>query len=81
MQPLKVYFIIFVYPFIKSSIHVYYKAYKLKETHSAYEIDLCKGAINQCTKNIALEYGKDNIRANVVAPGAVMTTFLESILV
>ncbi|KEH22978.1 putative tropinone reductase I [Medicago truncatula] len=39
-----------------------------------------KGAINQCTKNIALEYGKDNIRANVVAPGAVMTTLLESIL-
>lgn len=77
MQPLKVCFInIFVYTFIKSSIH-----YKLKYTHSAYEIDLCKGAINQCTKNIALEYGKDNIRANVVAPGAVMTTFLESILV
>ena len=64
---------------------MYYKGYKLKETHSAYEIDLCKGAMNQCTKNIAFEYGKDNIRANVVAPGAVMTTFLttflESILV
>ncbi|WJX81888.1 tropinone reductase I [Trifolium repens] len=39
-----------------------------------------KGAINQCTKNLALEWGKDNIRANVVVPGAVNTTMLEFIL-
>ncbi|KAK2360823.1 tropinone reductase protein [Trifolium repens] len=39
-----------------------------------------KGAINQCTKNLALEWGKDNIRANVVVPGAVNTAMLEFIL-
>ncbi|KEH22977.1 putative tropinone reductase I [Medicago truncatula] len=39
-----------------------------------------KGAINQLTKNIALEWAKDNIRANVVAPGPVNTDLLESIL-
>jgi Tropinone reductase 1 len=39
------------------------------------------GAINQCTKNLALEWAKDNIRANVVVPGAVNTAMLEFILV
>ncbi|WJX76443.1 tropinone reductase I [Trifolium repens] len=39
-----------------------------------------KGAINQCTKNLALEWAKDNIRANVVVPGAVNTAMLEFIL-
>lgn len=38
-----------------------------------------KGAINQFTKNLALEWAKDNIRANAVAPGPVMTKLLESI--
>ncbi|XP_061360921.1 tropinone reductase homolog isoform X2 [Gastrolobium bilobum] len=37
-----------------------------------------KGAMNQLTKNLALEWAKDNIRANVVAPGPVMTSLLES---
>ncbi|XP_027350345.1 tropinone reductase homolog isoform X2 [Abrus precatorius] len=37
-----------------------------------------KGAINQFTKNIALEWARDNMRANAVAPGPVMTTLLES---
>ncbi|CAJ1800600.1 unnamed protein product [Sphenostylis stenocarpa] len=39
-----------------------------------------KGAMNQLTKNIALEWAKDNIRANAVAPGIVMTSLLESVL-
>nr|ACJ85638.1 unknown [Medicago truncatula] len=37
-----------------------------------------KGAMNQCAKNLALEWAKDNIRANVVAPGAVMTILFEN---
>jgi len=34
--------------------------------------------MNQCAKNLALEWAKDNIRANVVAPGAVMTILFEN---
>ncbi|XP_027350341.1 tropinone reductase 1-like isoform X2 [Abrus precatorius] len=37
-----------------------------------------RGAMNQFTKNIALEWAKDNIRANVVAPGTIMTRSLET---
>jgi len=37
--------------------------------------------MNQCTKNLALEWAKDNIRANVVAPGPVMTLLLENAMV
>ncbi|XP_029128798.1 tropinone reductase homolog At5g06060-like [Cajanus cajan] len=37
--------------------------------------------MNQLTKNLALEWAKDNIRANVAAPGPVMTKLLESIMV
>ncbi|XP_061360911.1 tropinone reductase homolog isoform X6 [Gastrolobium bilobum] len=37
-----------------------------------------KGAINQITKNLALEWAKDNIRANAVAPGPVLTLMLEA---
>ncbi|KAK7395245.1 hypothetical protein VNO78_15795 [Psophocarpus tetragonolobus] len=36
-----------------------------------------KGAMNQFTKNIALECAKDNIRANAVAPGIVKTVVLD----
>ncbi|XP_068485304.1 tropinone reductase 1-like [Phaseolus vulgaris] len=39
-----------------------------------------KGALNQFTKNLALEWAKDNIRANVVAPGPVMTVLLKSVM-
>ncbi|KOM38068.1 hypothetical protein LR48_Vigan03g145000 [Vigna angularis] len=39
-----------------------------------------KGALNQFTKNIALEWAKDNIRANAVAPGPVKTELLDSIM-
>ncbi|XP_040873428.1 tropinone reductase homolog [Glycine max] len=39
-----------------------------------------KGALNQFTKNIALEWAKDNIRANTVAPGAVNTELLDSLM-
>ncbi|KAK4270874.1 hypothetical protein QN277_019642 [Acacia crassicarpa] len=37
-----------------------------------------KGAMNQITKNLAMEWAKDNIRVNAVAPGPVMTTISES---
>ena len=37
--------------------------------------------MNQFTKNIALEWAKDNIRANAVAPGTVKTVLLDSIMV
>ncbi|XP_014498115.1 tropinone reductase homolog [Vigna radiata var. radiata] len=38
-----------------------------------------KGAMNQFTKNVALEWAKDNIRANSVAPGLVKTALTDSI--
>ncbi|KAL8517523.1 hypothetical protein ACS0TY_015683 [Phlomoides rotata] len=36
-----------------------------------------KGAINQLTKNLACEWGKDNIRTNTVAPFGVRTSILK----
>ncbi|KAL9289831.1 hypothetical protein ACSQ67_024395 [Phaseolus vulgaris] len=39
-----------------------------------------KGALNQFTKNVALEWAKDNIRANAVAPGPVKTDLLDSLM-
>ncbi|KAI9115880.1 hypothetical protein K1719_012810 [Acacia pycnantha] len=39
-----------------------------------------KGAINQITKYMAMEWAKDNIRVNAIASGAVMTVLLESFL-
>ncbi|ESW12487.1 hypothetical protein PHAVU_008G117200 [Phaseolus vulgaris] len=44
---------------------------------SAYSAS--KGAMNQFTKNVALEWAKDNIRANAVAPGPIWTPLLDSI--
>ncbi|RYR62174.1 hypothetical protein Ahy_A04g019569 isoform B [Arachis hypogaea] len=38
------------------------------------------GAVNQLTKNLALEWAKDNIRVNSVAPGNVQTKLLNDIL-
>ncbi|BAT84498.1 hypothetical protein LR48_Vigan03g144200 [Vigna angularis] len=38
-----------------------------------------KGAMNQFTKNVALEWAKDNIRANAVGPGPIWTPLLDSI--
>jgi len=37
--------------------------------------------MNQFTKNVALEWAKDNIRANTVAPGYVKTELLDSVMV
>ncbi|KAK7339696.1 hypothetical protein VNO77_20377 [Canavalia gladiata] len=51
------------------------KALPLSSIYSA-----SKGAMNQFTKNVALEWAKDNIRANAVAPGAVMTPLLEYLM-
>ncbi|RZC61156.1 hypothetical protein C5167_022915 [Papaver somniferum] len=38
----------------------------------------CKGAINQVTKNFAVEWAKDNIRVNSVAPWFIRTSLVES---
>ncbi|XP_027925892.1 tropinone reductase homolog At5g06060-like isoform X4 [Vigna unguiculata] len=38
------------------------------------------GAMNQFTRNLALEWAKDNIRANAVAPGPVMTVLSKSLM-
>lgn len=39
-----------------------------------------KGAINQLTKNLACEWGKDDIRSNAVAPWYIKTSMVEQIL-
>ena len=39
-----------------------------------------KGAINQLTKNLALEWANDKIRVNSVAPGPIKTLMLENFL-
>ncbi|KAK7292919.1 hypothetical protein RJT34_15777 [Clitoria ternatea] len=39
-----------------------------------------KAAMNQLTKNIALEWAKDHIRANAVASGPVLTPLLEALM-
>ncbi|XP_058768603.1 tropinone reductase homolog At5g06060-like [Vicia villosa] len=49
---------------------------KAFDVSSAYAAS--KGAMNQFAKNVALEWAKDNIRANVVAPGPVKTLLLEN---
>ncbi|XP_068485305.1 tropinone reductase 1-like [Phaseolus vulgaris] len=51
------------------------KALPLSSAYSA-----SKGAMNQFTKNVALEWAKDNIRANAVAPGPIWTPLLESVM-
>lgn len=38
---------------------------------------MISGAINQLTKNLACEWGKDNIRTNTVAPFGVKTTIVK----
>ncbi|KAI3882786.1 hypothetical protein MKX03_020786 [Papaver bracteatum] len=38
----------------------------------------CKGAINQVTKNFNIEWAKDNIRVNSVAPWFIRTSLVES---
>jgi len=37
--------------------------------------------MNQFTKNVALEWAKDNIRANAVGPGPIWTPLFESVRV
>jgi NAD(P)-dependent dehydrogenase (short-subunit alcohol dehydrogenase family) len=47
-------------------------------SHLAY--DLSKAALDALARNIAVQYGRDGIRANNVAPGAVRTPHLETSL-
>ncbi|KAL0911753.1 hypothetical protein M5K25_019914 [Dendrobium thyrsiflorum] len=39
-----------------------------------------KAAINQLTRNLALEWAKDKIRVNCIAPGPIKTVMLQSFL-
>jgi NAD(P)-dependent dehydrogenase (short-subunit alcohol dehydrogenase family) len=43
--------------------------------HAAYE--MTKGAVEALTRNIAVGYGPNGIRANAVAPGAIVTPALD----
>ncbi|MDP1720853.1 MAG: SDR family oxidoreductase [Candidatus Nanopelagicaceae bacterium] len=43
--------------------------------HAVYE--MTKGAVDALTRNVAVAYGPFGIRANAVAPGAIMTPALE----
>lgn len=36
-----------------------------------------KGAVRSMTKNVAMDYAKDNIRANTIHPGSVFTPIME----
>ena len=49
--------------------------------YNQFKSMILTGAMNQFTKNLALEWAKDNIRVNAVAPGTVMTLLLKSIKV
>ncbi|RDX93378.1 Tropinone reductase-like, partial [Mucuna pruriens] len=67
----------------ESSYHLSQLAYPLLKASgygSIVFISSIAGAINQFTKNLALEWAKDNIRANAVAPGPVKTLLLDGIM-
>ncbi|KAE9618091.1 putative tropinone reductase I [Lupinus albus] len=72
------------YPFLKASGYgsiVFISSIAGLKAHPLLSVYAAsKGAINQFTKNLALEWAKDNIRANNVAPGYVKTFLLDSFL-
>ena len=47
-------------------------------THAAYAAS--KGAIHSFTQNIAIDHGKDGIRANAIAPGWINTSFNQALI-
>ncbi|KAH0454564.1 hypothetical protein IEQ34_016488 [Dendrobium chrysotoxum] len=47
------------------------------DTMHAWCINI-SGAMNQLTRNLALEWAKDNIRANCIAPGPIVTPLMHS---
>ncbi|PAK69083.1 SDR family oxidoreductase, partial [Lentilactobacillus parakefiri] len=38
-----------------------------------------KGAVINFTKSIAIEYGRENIRANAIAPGTIETPLVDNL--
>ncbi|MDD9857511.1 MAG: SDR family oxidoreductase [Gammaproteobacteria bacterium] len=54
------------------------EAHGANPLHAAYAAS--KGAVHSLTRNIALEYGADNIRCNAVAPGWIDTPFNENFI-
>ena len=40
-----------------------------------------KGAVINFTKSIAIEYGRENIRANAIAPGTIETPLVDNLAV
>jgi len=46
------------------------------ESHTSFMYAAAKSGVNALTKAIAVEYGRQGIRANVIAPGFTFTEFL-----
>jgi hypothetical protein len=53
----------------------FYANYFISTDHAVYE--MTKAAVDALTRNVAVAYGPFGIRANAVAPGAIMTPALE----
>jgi len=52
----------------------------VKSTHDSAIYGATKGALNQLTKNLACEWGKDNIRTNSIAPGVTRTPLVQPLV-
>jgi NAD(P)-dependent dehydrogenase (short-subunit alcohol dehydrogenase family) len=46
------------------------------ESHTSFMYAAAKAGVNALTKSVAVEYGRQRIRANVIAPGFTFTEFM-----